>query len=357
MLTNLKLDMNMSDNFENTDRNMLVGNEEHKKRPTILGDNSDLHGHDNVQLQSEVGNNVQRNTTVVTNVTQVLGPTVNILGTAPLIVFIGPSGCGKSMVLMSLVEYLNKKNQYQIKSNGDFLKTKAYQENCDYFDKLLTVNANRNDNQKLALPGSRNEIMVDVFENDTIKYRMLEVPGEHFFKYDNNGNVSPLKEYLGGIFDKNRLDPQYPVYYVFLLDLHTNNDEFLNDRNKRNAYQDRLIEIFNMGYDAKRGDRIILLYNRFDEKKKEHSLNSLLDTYYTGIKNRFVNNNILKSSAYKLLPYISGINFNVVVNQQGNVLTDPSTGDVLKQYTNNKDSMKCAENLWKAIINKWWSWK
>lgn len=346
----------MSDNFENTDRNMLVGNEEHKNRPTILGDNSDLHGHDNVQLQSEVGNNVQRNTTVVTNVTQVLGPTVNILGTAPLIVFIGPSGCGKSMVLMSLVEYLSKNKQYEIKSNRNFLNTTSYKTNCDYFDNLLTVNAHRDDNQKLALPGSRNEIMVDVFENNTIKYRMLEVPGEHFFKYDNNGTVSPLKKYLANIFDKNRLNQRYPVYYVFLLDLHTNNYEFLNDGNKRNDYENRLIQIFNIGYNAKRKDRIILLYNRFDEMMVGGSLDDLLNTYYTGIKCQFVQKNIFKKPVYKLLSYISGIDFGEAVDLQGNVLTDPNTGEVLKQYTSNDKSMKCAENLWKAVTNKWWNW-
>lgn len=277
-----------------------------------------------------------------------------IKGKAPLIVFIGPSGCGKSMVLMSLVEYLRGMPNYTIKVDKAYLKTKRYKGDCDRFEKILRLNANKESSeQRDALPGTVREFMVNILKGNILKYRMLEVPGEHFFSYDKNTTKAKktMAPYLKNvILNKSRMD-EYPIYFVMLLDLHTNKEEFLGSTTKRCAYEERLIEIYENGFNKKRGDRIVLLYNKFDERNTEDYgkeeeikyLENLLKNYYSKIKRKLSRDvfGLVQTPIYKILPYISGENF-MEINEEET------------KYNSTQISENCAKRLWDCLTQKKW---
>lgn len=180
----------------------------------------------------------------------------------PLILFVGPASCGKSMVLMSLVEYLDKLSNpdYTIAPNEYYiLHDPNYIANCEEFMRTLELNTNASSG-KIPLDKTVNEILIDVKRGSNNGqmlrcYSMLEAPGEDFFDIGNPRK--PYKSYIKKIIK----DAPCPIYYVMLLDLHTPNNNFHDPNDTvRLAYERRLIEIINDGYQRKRGDRIILLY-------------------------------------------------------------------------------------------------
>lgn len=287
-----------------------------------------------------------------------VNPTRNIDGNTPLIIFIGPAGCGKSMVLMSLVEYLHE-NGYVIKGDKGYLNTKDYNDNCQTFENILNTNAGgRDESDKLALPGSKNEILVNIFKNKSLICRMLEVPGEHFFKATvvspTNINVTPIKAYLKKIWSKDSFR-NYPVYFVFLLDLYTDNNDLKNNKTKKDKYETRLEEIFDNGYNSERGDRIILLCNKFDltpagfGKTTNEKCDYILKTYYNGLKGTLGSK--IRYGRYKILPYISGSDFKVETDDAGNpIMVDKNYPWI--SYTHDQNSRASAAKLWQSIIEK-----
>lgn len=273
-----------------------------------------------------------------------------IEGNAPVVVFIGPSGCGKSMVLMSLVEYVRSNTSYSVAPDMDYnADDPNYVNNCNVFKKILDQTANLGLNTpKPVLPGTLNEILVDIYDKgDGKKLRLLEAPGEHFF--DVNDPDKGMANYLNAVISTGQ--NAHPVYYVMLLDLYTmyGNSPLQRNNNLRLSYAQRLIEIYKEGFSKSRGDRIILLYNKFDKNKSNDSrkkvMKQLLDDYYGDIKKEF-NHKFLfwDIPDYKMLPYVSGRAFTNVKNYNGDVIG--------QTYTADAGIMAKAEDLWKALTDR-----
>lgn len=274
----------------------------------------------------------------------------NIIGDCPLILFISPARCGKSMVLMSLVEYLRSfQKQYAIKPNYDYIPNNdQYRQKCDDFINTLKENAGKKDGWKAPLDGTVDEILVDIKDgqNGPTKYRMLEAPGEDFFSLNNPGN--DYADYLKEIISKTR-EENYPVYYVMLLDLHTDNNNFNNKKDsKRGLYEERLITFFENGYDSKRGDKVVLLYNKIDEamktKTQEEALRDLLQEFYTDIKDKLKRRRwvFFKVPVYNgVLPYKSG-RWEKKENSEGKTFW---------MYKTDKESIGYAKKLWEELTS------
>lgn len=273
-----------------------------------------------------------------------------ILGTAPLIVFIGPARCGKSMVLMSLVEYLSANEEtYTVSPNLEYIPNDSqYAQKCERFMETLEKNASSPNGWKDPLDGSVNEILLDIRkggENGPTKYRMLEAPGEDFFSI--NTPNKDYADYLKAIMNKTRKG-SYPVYYVMLLDLYTDNNKF-NDINDstRTKYESRLIKFFQEGFDANRGDKVILLYNKIDlvRGSRKQAMNSILTDYYPSLRKHLKKPFLVffKVPVFDgVLPYKSG-NWKRVQDDQG---------DIKFTYETDKESEGFAKILWEKLTSR-----
>lgn len=275
-------------------------------------------------------------------------PDRTILGNVPLILFVGPARCGKSMVLMSLVEYLrNKEKSYVITPNYDYIPNNAdYTEKCDIFMQTLQINAGRKDGYKKPLVGTVDEILLDVRvgKNGPVKFRMLEAPGEDFFSINNPSK--PYAKYLNEIISTTRKAP-FPVYYVMLLDLHTDNNDF-NDVNSdsRGAYEERLKEFFDKGYSGSRGDKVVLLYNKIDMvTNKQEAMENLLESFYPNLKEHFKR----KKWVFFNIPVYNGVQpyktgyWETFTNDEG---------EESLQYKTDAESEGYAEQLWKTLTKR-----
>lgn len=267
----------------------------------------------------------------------------------PLILFVGPASCGKSMVLMSLVEYLDKLSNpdYTIAPNEYYiLHDPNYIANCEKFMRTLELNTNASSG-KIPLDKTVNEILIDVKRGSSNGqmlrcYSMLEAPGEDFFDIGNPSK--PYKSYIKKIIK----DAPCPIYFVMLLDLHTPNNNFHDPNDTvRLAYERRLIEIINDGYQRKRGDRIILLYNKFDKHESAISdkaaMSKLFKTYYKKIKDTdSLYYKVLGERLYpqfEELPYISG---------EYRPFTDDN-GNTYEIYDTTSRVTRTVEDLWKKL--------
>lgn len=267
----------------------------------------------------------------------------------PLILFVGPASCGKSMVLMSLVEYLDKlsnpdytiaPNEYYILHDPDYIA------NCEKFMRTLELNTNASSG-KIPLDKTVNEILIDVKRGASNGqmlrcYSMLEAPGEDFFDIGNPSK--PYKSYIKNIIK----DAPCPIYFVMLLDLHTPNNNFHDPNDTvRLAYERRLIEIINDGYQRRRGDRIILLYNKFDKHESAISdkaaMSKLFKIYYKKIKDTdSLYYKVLGERLYpqfEELPYISG---------EYRPFTDDN-GNTYEIYDTTSRVTRTVEDLWKKL--------
>lgn len=273
-----------------------------------------------------------------------------ILGAAPLIVFIGPARCGKSMVLMSLVEYLRAYEcKYTVSPNLEYIPNDSqYAQNCERFMSTLERNADSPNGWKDKLDSSVDEILLDIREdgeNGPTKYRMLEAPGEDFFSIKDPDK--DYADYLKAIMTKTRKG-SYPVYYVMLLDLYTENNRF-NDVNDstRGKYESRLIKFFKEGFDAGRGDKVILLFNKIDlvRGSRKQAMNSILTDYYPSLKNHLKKPFLVffKVPVFDgVLPYKSG-NWKEVQDDEGKT-------DFV--YETDKESEEFAKKLWEKLTSR-----
>ena len=267
----------------------------------------------------------------------------------PLILFVGPASCGKSMILMSLVEYLDKLSNpdYTIAPNESYiLHDPNYIANCEKFMRTLELNTNASSG-KIPLDKTVNEILIDVKRGSSDGqmlrcYSMLEAPGEDFFDIGNPSK--PYKSYIKKIIK----DAPCPIYFVMLLDLHTKNNNF-HDPNDivRREYERRLIEIINDGYQRKRGDRVILLYSKFDMHDSAISdkaaMSNLFKIYYKKIKETdSLYYKVLGERLYpqfEELPYISG---------EYSLFKD-DIGITYEIYDTTSRVTRTVEDLWKKL--------
>lgn len=275
--------------------------------------------------------------------------TRTITQSEPLIMFVGPSSCGKSMVLMSLVEYIDKLSNpdYTIAPNEFYnLRDPQYKTNCEKFMETLEFNTNASV-CKIPLDKTVNEVLIDVKKGskkgESFRcYSMLEAPGEDFFDIGNPGK--PYKEYIKKIIQ----GAPCPIYFVMLLDLHTPNNNFHDPSDTvRLAYERRLIDIINDGYKRNRGDKVILLYNKFDEHDSAISdrdaMKQLFRIYYKKIKDTdSLHYSVLGERLYpqfEELPYISG---------EYHMYTDDE-GITYEVYDTTDKVIRKVENLWKKL--------
>lgn len=273
-----------------------------------------------------------------------------ITGTAPLIVFVGPPRCGKSQVMMSLIEHLKRSTspRYCFEADDDYASSDAkYSDSCAKFTSILSRNVNCGDNEKYALPGSVNEVLVNISEGRTFKCRMLEAPGEDFFKYK-DGKIADMPRYMQQILyhDKGR---RYPVYYIMLLNIYVMNEKtnrhLLENAQKIKDYQDRLLELFKKGYSKEKGDKIILLFNKSDEfKHNNQTPESYVFSFYNQIKSEFRAGGMVKSDAYKYMEFTSGDYFFDVPDDEGKEI---------KRYDFTDSAKNCAAKLWDLLNKKW----
>lgn len=291
----------------------------------------------------------------------------NIEGDVPVVVFIGIPNCGKSMVMMSLIDYLvntcgltprcNTNYMFNVGSksanDADRYTLDKYFKTCDEFRQIITKNAkNKGNIDKMALDSTSDQILVDVNKQTKTFLRMLEVPGEDFFKA--NDPDAPIEAYLRKFLNRDRLGingmKPYPVYFVMLLDRHTDGNFFRNNHFERGQYEDTMIEILQNGYNQKRGDRIVLLYNKADLSCD--SAETVLQGEYPKLKEYLTKKTLFsKKKLYSgPLDYVAGCNFHMGEA----VVPDPDNPKEKKTitaqlYDSTERSIRSAAALWKHL--------
>lgn len=177
---------------------------------------------------------------------------------APFIVLCGPPASGKSMVLKSLASYLyHSELGYTISANATLLNTAKYQEDCEYFNSIISDPDTR-------MPNTVDYLMADIVDkNGNVVAHFLEAPGEDFFSLkdaDKEPNIQ-FKSYLDKVAQITP-EKQRKVIYIILLDLDSATS-FRNSQSLRDKYEKKMIKLYNR-YVLHHPSRIVLLYNKVD---------------------------------------------------------------------------------------------
>lgn len=267
-----------------------------------------------------------------------------------LILFVGPPDCGKTMATYSLAEYLCSLDQeaFEVTPNRFFKKYDAdYQNKCKEFEDKLVLNLSKKgtDAPRVAMNKTKDVfMMIDVKQNNHLKYQILEAPGELFWDPDN-------QEREFGSEIANLIDPKGyergKVVFVLLLDLYTRKWDDSNNRGDCAKYQNRLKQILD---NYKPGDKIIALFNRYDcrnSKNDKSDWKVWLDTYkdlfnYLASQKKWI---FFPKYNVKQLPYSAGKNFKITIDERTN-----QTGD--QHYTSDTEVLGYAQDLWKEITKK-----
>lgn len=182
----------------------------------------------------------------------------------PIVVFVGPPASGKSMIMVRLSRYLSD-NGYAVRPDETFLATPEYREWCREFASKLHTN--------IALQGTVEFLLVNVYKQGRLVAKLLEAPGEDFYTTDakkiKEGKNSRIEPYLSSIIT----NPN-PKTYVVLLDLDSQ-ISFRNEGSHRSSYAERYLRDFYPKVKLGR-DRVVLLYNKID-RTVYGSLNSCHD--------------------------------------------------------------------------------
>lgn len=181
---------------------------------------------------------------------------------APFIVLCGPPASGKSMVLKSLASYLYQSTLgYTIAANTTLLNTAKYQEDCIYFDSIISDPDTR-------MPNTVDYLMADILDSTgNVVAHFLEAPGEDFFSLKDASKEPDIK--FKGYLDKvAQVTPQKQrkVIYIILLDLDSDTS-FRNNPNLRTKYEQKMIRLYNR-FVLHHPGRVILLYNKVDLPQK-----------------------------------------------------------------------------------------
>lgn len=177
---------------------------------------------------------------------------------APFIVLCGPPASGKSMVLKSLASYLYHSNLgYTIAANATLLNTAKYQEDCEYFNSIISDPDTR-------MPNTVDYLMADIVDKSgNVVAHFLEAPGEDFFSlkdYKNEPNVQ-FKAYLDKVAQVTP-EKKRKVVYIILLDLDSPTS-FRNNQLLRDKYEKKMMKLYNR-YVLHHPTKVILLYNKVD---------------------------------------------------------------------------------------------
>ncbi|MBO5028049.1 MAG: hypothetical protein J6C59_00330 [Muribaculaceae bacterium] len=284
-----------------------------------------------------------------------------ISGSAPVVVFVGPAACGKSMVLQSLVDMLRKQNlafepdvnylrsvptigttteQQTHESATDKGSLELYKENCEDFKSVITSNAVGDNNNKRALKGSTDQILVNVkksIDGNEIIIKLLEAPGEHFFSVSNP--EKGINEELLNLFSGER---EFPIYYVILLDLHTVHAGGFTlevSATLRDQYSQRVVDIIHAGYKTGNKDRLVFLYNKSDLNRGTVKIERIMSDFYPAIEHASTKRSLFGKVKPSVLPYIAGRNFRA----------KDIEGEPIPVYSVDRSCTKCAEALWKEL--------
>ena len=177
---------------------------------------------------------------------------------APFIVLCGPPASGKSMVLKSLANYLyHSEFGYTISANTTLLNTAKYQDDCEYFNSIIS-------DPDMRMPNTVDYLMADIIDkNGDVAAHFLEAPGEDFFSLkdaEKEPNIQ-FKSYLDKVA---QITPnqQRKVIYIILLDLDSPTS-FRKSQSLRDKYEKKMVKLYNR-YVLHHPSRVILLYNKVD---------------------------------------------------------------------------------------------
>lgn len=221
---------------------------------------------------------------------------------APIVMLFGPPTSGKSMTLVRLARYLRKQG-YTVKADPTFKSDDAYKARCEQFHKNL--------NTTEALQGNAlNEfLMVKVINHGTTVCQILEAPGEHYFNPKKPEEVSArnFRPYLTEII-RNLANRKI---WVFITEAEWNVHASVKD-----SYVSRIRGCKHQL--LKRTDRVVILYNKVDQKEELFedgqlhvtSAEKAMRDEYEGLSTIFKNPNpitsLWRAFNYRFVPFCTG---------------------------------------------------
>ena len=170
----------------------------------------------------------------------------------------GPPSSGKSMVLKSLASFLyNSSLGYTITANTTLLNTHKYQEDCQYFNRIIG-------DPDIAMQNTVDYLMADIVDSrGNVVAHFLEAPGEDFFSI-NNVDQEPNLDFKSYLARVAQISPEKArkVIYIILLDLDSETS-LRNNAALRDKYERKMMKLYSK-YVLHHPSRVILLYNKVD---------------------------------------------------------------------------------------------
>ena len=249
---------------------------------------------DEQEVQSTASDNTKTSSAVnVENVISVIDKE------SPIIIPFGPFASGKSMTLVRISRYLRDKG-YTITPEKNFRADKEYKERCKAFNEAIDT--------KEALPGTayKDFLLVRVFKQGRAVCQFLEAPGEDYFNTKDT-SAENFPRYMTKII---RSLPNRKIW-VFITDAKWDVDE-----DTRKAYVTRIKNCQKKLIKDK--DRIVILYNKVDEKDELFDKGHLyikgaeraMMEEYAGLAQLFANSNIItrlwRKYNYIFVPFCTG---------------------------------------------------
>lgn len=193
-----------------------------------------------------------KNASNISYTTESLDPNkiaVTIADKVPLVILFGPPACGKTMTMIRLTRYLKSKG-YTIEPDETFRPAtdKTYQDMCEKFNSII------NSNDAARSTGLINFILIKIIEKGKTICKILEAPGEHYFKPEKPEEEFPA--YLNTIINS----PNRKIWTIMIEPSQTN--QRMGNTSIRSLYVDRIREFKKK---IKARDKIVFLFNKIDK--------------------------------------------------------------------------------------------
>lgn len=174
---------------------------------------------------------------------------VTIVDKVPLIILFGPPACGKTMTMIRMTRYLRSKG-YTIEPDETFRPAtdKTYQDMCERFNAII------NSDDAAKSTGLINFILIKIIEKGKTICKILEAPGEHYFKPEMPEEKFPA--YLNTIISS----PNRKIWTIMIEPSQTN--QRMGNTNIRSLYVDKIQEFKKK---IKPKDKIVFLFNKIDQ--------------------------------------------------------------------------------------------
>jgi len=202
---------------------------------------------DAVNQDSNTGDQVNSNAS--TKSTSNMLPSIGSIN-GPVVLFYGPNSVGKTASLLRLLHYVTNMKECSYAFEG-FRDDEVFKTAKQNFEQALL-----NFRQRPPRTTEFDFLLLNITHRGKPLFKLLEAPGEHFFKQDMPEDTS-YPTYLNQIYNSDNKK----IFVVFI------SDDMFTSLSHKEHYSKKVAELINMHMQPNR-DRLIVLFNKIDNNKE-----------------------------------------------------------------------------------------